>query len=140
MGSEILILGGDIRSRSWLNIGDSYGMYNNFALYSNYRYWILVDAWVKKDKHLEIQKNHLDPMLHFLFPKCSSFFTRRFSYILGCYGPRCGTVVELVPASGKLLQEIHFCAHFFILKPWATLPKFLSNNVIAMLCKSREFA
>ena len=57
LASEILILGGDIRSRSWLNIGDSYGMYNNFALYSNYRYWILVDAWVKKDKHLEIQKN-----------------------------------------------------------------------------------
>ena len=25
LGSEILILGGDIRSRSWLNIGDSYG-------------------------------------------------------------------------------------------------------------------
>ena len=25
MGSEILILGGDIRSRSWPNIGDSYG-------------------------------------------------------------------------------------------------------------------
>ena len=28
LGSEILILGGDIRSRSWLNIGDSYGMYS----------------------------------------------------------------------------------------------------------------
>ena len=27
MGSEILILARDIRSRSWLNIGDSYGMY-----------------------------------------------------------------------------------------------------------------
>ena len=26
LGSEILILGGDIRSRSWLNIGDSYGI------------------------------------------------------------------------------------------------------------------
>ena len=25
LGSEILILGGDIRSRSWPNIGDSYG-------------------------------------------------------------------------------------------------------------------
>ena len=27
MGSEILILGWDIRSRSWPNIGDSYGIY-----------------------------------------------------------------------------------------------------------------
>jgi hypothetical protein len=27
LGSEILILGGDIRSRSWPNIGDSYGTY-----------------------------------------------------------------------------------------------------------------
>ena len=26
LGSEILILGGDIRSRSWLNISDTYGM------------------------------------------------------------------------------------------------------------------
>ena len=26
LGSEILILGGDIRLRSWPNIGDSYGM------------------------------------------------------------------------------------------------------------------
>ena len=26
LGSEILILGGNIRSRSWLNIGDSYGI------------------------------------------------------------------------------------------------------------------
>ena len=26
LGSEILILGGDIRSRSWPNIGDSYGI------------------------------------------------------------------------------------------------------------------
>ena len=25
LGLEILILAGDIRSRSWLNIGDSYG-------------------------------------------------------------------------------------------------------------------
>ena len=25
LGSEILILGGDFRSRSWLHIGDSYG-------------------------------------------------------------------------------------------------------------------
>ena len=25
LGSEILILGGDIRSRKWSNIGDSYG-------------------------------------------------------------------------------------------------------------------
>ena len=25
LGSEILILGGDIRSRNWPNIGDSYG-------------------------------------------------------------------------------------------------------------------
>ena len=27
LGSEILILGKNIRSRSWPNIGDSYGMY-----------------------------------------------------------------------------------------------------------------
>ena len=27
LGSEILILGGDIRSRSWPNIGDSYGIF-----------------------------------------------------------------------------------------------------------------
>ena len=29
LGSEILILGGDIRSRSWPNIGGTYGIWQN---------------------------------------------------------------------------------------------------------------
>ena len=31
LGSEILILAEDIRSRSWLNIGDSYGICPKFV-------------------------------------------------------------------------------------------------------------
>ena len=44
LGSEILILVGDIRSRSWPNIGGTYGMYivlvsNEFSGRSTFIFW-----------------------------------------------------------------------------------------------------
>jgi hypothetical protein len=45
LGSEILILGGDIRLKSWPNIGDSYGKSNlNFAELENPKLVLLYDS------------------------------------------------------------------------------------------------
>ena len=63
-----------------------------FALAIIYTYWTLVNARVKEDKHLEDQECYLDPKQHFWFSKYSSFFTRRFLYIFGCWSPWCGTL------------------------------------------------
>ena len=43
-----------------------YKKYNNFALHSDYTYWFLVDAWVKKYKYLAIKKKSFVPHVTFL--------------------------------------------------------------------------
>ena len=53
-------------------------------------YWTPEGARVKKEEDLSNQKCYLGSKCIFWFSKCSSFFTRRFLYILGCSGPRCG--------------------------------------------------
>ena len=59
-----------------------------FALSFTYTY---SGARMKKEEHLSNQKCYLGSKWFFWYSKCSSFFTRRFLYILGCSGLRCGT-------------------------------------------------
>ena len=48
LGSEILILGGDIRLRSWPNIGDSYG--NSLAFIGNrHKYYCFGRVFLGKE-------------------------------------------------------------------------------------------
>jgi hypothetical protein len=46
LGSEILILGGDISSRSWPNIGGTYGTYPN----NKYLFGIGIWIWAAKNQ------------------------------------------------------------------------------------------
>ena len=50
LGSEILILGRDIRSRSWPNIGDSYGTYINITETNDKSIegpWLMIYSWLE---------------------------------------------------------------------------------------------